>query len=156
MSYIDPDAVITRPENVSIGAQSFIGRCHLYALDKIDIGRCTIVGDAAFICTGSHDIYSPKFALRVRPIKIGNFVWIATGAVVLPGVQIGDCAVIGAGAVVSKDVPPGSVVVGNPAKVVRTDRPEPSGFNPLSLATLDVKNALYEFAQACKSAMGVK
>lgn len=51
-------------------------------------------------------------------------MYLAFGALVLPGVTIGDYCIIGAGAVVTKDVPAGSVVAGNPARVLRplTDR----------------------------------
>ena len=53
-----------------------------------------------------------------KPVKIGNYVYVGSGAIVLPGVAIGDNSVIGAGAVVSKDVPALSVVMGVPAKIV--------------------------------------
>ena len=53
---------------------------------------------------------------------IGDHVWIAYRAVILPGVTIGDGCVIGAGAVVAKDLPEYSVAVGNPAKPLRDRR----------------------------------
>ena len=37
-------------------------------------------------------------------------VWVATGAIVLPGVTIGEGAVVAAGVVVTKDVEPWTVV----------------------------------------------
>ena len=46
-------------------------------------------------------------------------VWVATGAVILPGVTIGEGAVVAAGAVVVKDVEPWTVVGGNPAKFIK-------------------------------------
>ena len=52
-------------------------------------------------------------------IVIGNDVWLAAEAVIMPGVTIGDGAIIGAYSVVSRDVRPYAVVVGNPAKEVR-------------------------------------
>lgn len=54
--------------------------------------------------------------------KIGNDVWIGTGAILVCGskaLHIGNGAVIAAGAVVTKDVPPYAIVAGNPAKVLR-------------------------------------
>jgi virginiamycin A acetyltransferase len=51
--------------------------------------------------------------------KIGNDVWIGTGAVILPGITIEDGAVIGAFAVVAKNVPPYVIVVGNPARIIK-------------------------------------
>jgi acetyltransferase-like isoleucine patch superfamily enzyme len=53
-----------------------------------------------------------------KPVKIGNCVYVGSGAVILPGVTIGDNSVIGAGAVVAKDVPAFSVVMGVPARIV--------------------------------------
>lgn len=54
------------------------------------------------------------------PIKIGNYVYIGTRAILLPGVTIGDNCIIAAGAVVTKNVPSGSVVAGVPAKIINT------------------------------------
>jgi maltose O-acetyltransferase len=55
----------------------------------------------------------------VRPVRIGDDVWIGTGAVILKGVTIGARAIVGAGAVVNRDVPPDVIVAGNPARVVK-------------------------------------
>ena len=54
-----------------------------------------------------------------RPVVIGDDVWIAARAIILPGVTIGKGSIIGAGAVVTKDVPEYAVVGGNPARVIR-------------------------------------
>lgn len=54
--------------------------------------------------------------------KIGNDVWIGTGATLVCGskaLNIGDGAVIAAGAVVTKDVPPYAVVAGCPARILK-------------------------------------
>ena len=55
----------------------------------------------------------------LKPVVIGDDVWIGARVCILPGVTIGQGAVIGACAVVSKDVPAYSVAVGNPARVVK-------------------------------------
>jgi acetyltransferase-like isoleucine patch superfamily enzyme len=81
------------PHLVSIGDYSVIG------LQSALLAHCPIRGAA--------------------PCRVGRFVYVGFGAIVLPGVSIGDHSLIGAGAVVSKDVQPGSVVVGNPARVLR-------------------------------------
>ncbi len=52
-------------------------------------------------------------------VRIGNDVWIQTGATIVSGVIIGDGAVVLAGAIVTKDVPPYAIVGGIPAKVMR-------------------------------------
>jgi len=53
-------------------------------------------------------------------VIIGNDVWIATGALILSGVNIGDGAIVAARSVVTKDVEPYAVVGGNPAKQIKT------------------------------------
>ncbi len=56
----------------------------------------------------------------IEPIRVGNNVYIGSGAYIMPGVTIGDNCVIGAAAVVTKDIPSNSVAVGIPARVVKT------------------------------------
>ena len=55
----------------------------------------------------------------LKPVNIGNNVWIGSRVTIIPGVSIGEGAVIGAGAVVAHDIPPLAVVGGNPAKVIK-------------------------------------
>ena len=62
---------------------------------------------------------NPKIDI-IKPISIGNNVYLGYEAVVLPGVTIGDNVVIGARAMVTKDIPSNSVAVGIPAKVIKT------------------------------------
>lgn len=56
---------------------------------------------------------------EMRPIEIGNDVWIGSRVIILGGVKIGNGAVIGAGAVVTHDIPSNAVVGGNPAKIIK-------------------------------------
>lgn len=56
----------------------------------------------------------------VRPIVVGNNVFIGYGSIILPGVTIGDNVVIGAGSVVSRDIPSNSVAVGAPCRVLKS------------------------------------
>lgn len=56
----------------------------------------------------------------MAPIKVGDNVYIGTGAYILPGVTIGNNVVIGAASVVTRDIPDNSVAVGIPARVIRT------------------------------------
>ena len=54
------------------------------------------------------------------PVHIKQGVWIATGAIILPGVTIHENAIIAAGAVVTKDVPANTTVAGVPAKPIQS------------------------------------
>lgn len=117
---VNAGATIVSPWNIAIDETSSIGNgSWVYALDKITIGKKSCIGEHVKLLTGSHDITTLNFAFRSKPIVIGSCVWIATGAMVLPGVTIGDGAVIAAGSVVTKDVEPWTVVGGNPARFIK-------------------------------------
>lgn len=56
----------------------------------------------------------------VKPINIGNNVYLGDGCLILPGVTIGENSIIGARSVVTKDIPANSVYAGIPAKQIKT------------------------------------
>lgn len=86
---------------------------------SITIGNEVRISANAIILTGGLLYGTRKRDRFGKGIIIEDNVWIAAGAIVLPGVKIGKNSVIGAGAVVTKDVPPNSVTVGVPAKVIK-------------------------------------
>jgi acetyltransferase-like isoleucine patch superfamily enzyme len=91
----------------------FDGRNH-----QIRTGDDVSVGPEAAILTLSHDPQSPDFADRGGDVMIGDRVWIAYRAIILPGVTIGEGAVVAAGAVVASDVEPFTIVAGVPARKI--------------------------------------
>ena len=56
----------------------------------------------------------------IRPIKVGNNVFIGLRSIIMPGVEIGDNVVIGAGSIVVKNIPANTIAAGVPAKPIRT------------------------------------
>ncbi len=56
----------------------------------------------------------------VRPVHIGNNVYLGYGCIVLPGVTIGNNTIVGAGSIVTRDIPENSVCAGIPARVIKT------------------------------------
>jgi acetyltransferase-like isoleucine patch superfamily enzyme len=56
----------------------------------------------------------------VKPIIIGNNVFVGINCTILPGVKIGDNTVVGAGSIVTKELLGGFVYAGNPAKPIKT------------------------------------
>ena len=114
-----PKSRIDYPWNIAIGRSNVDNGVWVYALDKITIGDNVCIGEDVRLLTGSHALESPHFDLVTKPIRIEDNAWIATGAIILPGVTIGEGAVVAAGAVVSKDVEAWTVVGGNPAKFVK-------------------------------------
>ena len=67
---------------------------------------------------------------RARGVTVGSDVWLAEGAMLMPGTRVGHGAIVGAGAVVRGEVAPYAVVAGNPASIVR------SRFDPITVARL--------------------
>jgi maltose O-acetyltransferase len=117
--------------HLAIGPGSFVGRVELQMHDQVTIGQNVIINDGARLLTGSHDIASADFELQTGPICLRDYAWVATGAIILPGVTIGRGAVVGAGAVISKDVPDYAVAVGNPARILTRRRPRNLRYQPL-------------------------
>jgi len=76
-------------------------------------------------------------------VVIEDFAWVASRAVILPGVRIGRGAVVGAGAVVGKDIPPGAVVIGNPCIIKEQKRTQRLDYSPISFVA-GVKAWIYD------------
>lgn len=129
----------------------------LRAVDRIEIGlrtninpRCLIdsrggtvrIGDfvdiapEVMIWTLEHDPNDPDFGTKGGDVVIQDFAWIASRAIILPGITIGTGAVIAAGSVVTKDVPEFAIVAGVPGRVVghreRAQNPR-AAYNPMLL-----------------------
>jgi len=58
------------------------------------------------------------------PAKLGDFVWLGFGVIVLPGADIGNNTIVGGGSVVTKSFPENVIIAGNPARIIRELKPE--------------------------------
>lgn len=114
---------------VIIGDNTFVGHNTTFiASQKISIGsHCLIAGNVEIRDNDGHpfDFMArrnnlPPLPESVKPVRIGDDVWIGTGVLILKGVVIGDRSVIAAHSVVTADIPPDSVAAGVPARVIRT------------------------------------
>jgi len=109
---------------IDIGDHSGLGvDCEIYG--PVTIGIDVMMGPGVILLTSNHRFDRLDIPMRlqdpgeVRPITIGNDVWIGTRAIILPGVTIGDGAIIAAGAVVTEPVSARAIVGGNPARLIR-------------------------------------
>jgi maltose O-acetyltransferase len=84
----------------------------------IRTGNDVSIGPEAMILSMGHDPQSAIFSSTGGDVTIDDHVWIATRAVILPGVHLGQ------GAVVTKDVPPYTIVAGVPARPVGKRNPD--------------------------------
>jgi acetyltransferase-like isoleucine patch superfamily enzyme len=104
---------------IRIGNGTYLNRnTEIVAAQAVTIGRdCKIARDVIIMDTDQHEV--PEAGLLIRPVQIGDRVWVGSRAIILKGVTVGDDAVIAAGSVVTRDVPPRTIVAGVPARVVR-------------------------------------
>ncbi|GGB76788.1 DapH/DapD/GlmU-related protein [Deinococcus soli (ex Cha et al. 2016)] len=103
---------------------------HIACAHEIFIGNDVLMASKIFISDHDHGSYTgdepdtPNSApndrlLNLKPVIIGDRVWIGEMVSVLPGVKIGAGSIIGAGSVVTKSIPEGCIAVGSPARVVK-------------------------------------
>jgi acetyltransferase-like isoleucine patch superfamily enzyme len=112
---------------LEVGDDTAIGDATVFVVGKrVTIGRrCNISGSTMILDSNGHpsdpvlrrNKVAPSTA-DVRPVTIGDDVWIGKHCIVFPGVRIGDGAIVSAGSVVRRHVPPYAVVAGNPAQII--------------------------------------
>jgi len=120
-SHIYASAKIWAPWNLEIGQNSCLGpQTDCYNQGKIRIGNNTVISQKTYLCASSHDYTQKNFPLVLKPINIGNGVWIAADAFIGPDVSIGDHAVVAARSVVIKNVEKNTIIGGNPSKIIKT------------------------------------
>jgi len=105
---------------LKIGANSYLNQGVNFAVTcGVTLGRrCVVAEDVSFFDTNYHEVDQSAGVLS-SPVVIGDNVWIAHGAIILPGTRIGDHSVVGAGAVVRGEFPPRSLIAGVPARRIR-------------------------------------
>lgn len=111
-----------------IGDDVFIGHNTLISVNKrVEIrDHASIAGGCRIADSDGHSSEWEKRAEdadltdeEIRPVIIGEHVWIGANAQVLKGITIGDRAIVGAGSVVISDVPPDTLAMGSPARKVK-------------------------------------
>lgn len=122
-AYFEPNFRCELGFNISIG-RNFYANFDCVMLDgaEITIGDHVLLGPRVGIYTANH-AFDPAERVAggcyVRPVTIGNRVWVGGGVQITQGVSIGDDTIIGAGSVVTRDIPAGVIAAGVPCKVLR-------------------------------------
>ena len=120
---IEHGALFSR--HIRIGNNSSIGINAFISHPGVSIGDNVMMGRDVMIYTVNHGHNLTDIPMieqgktEIRPVKIGNDVWIGARVIILPGVNIGDGVILAAGSVVTKDVPSYTIVAGTPAKIVK-------------------------------------
>lgn len=130
LTTVSPADIGGRMSNLSIGSNCAIGRVSIQLHDRVEIGDHVVINDGARLLTGTHNTGSAEWELIATPIRIHDYAWVATDALILPGVEIGRGAVVAAGAVVTKSVSPLEIVGGNPARPIGTRGADQFSYQP--------------------------
>ena len=93
-------------------------KCLLDARKGLIIRKNAVIAYEAVIWSLNHDYNDKYFCGKGALTEIGEYAWICSRSIILPGVKVGEGAVVASGAVVTKDVPPYTIVGGVPAKVI--------------------------------------
>ena len=111
-------------DSVIIGDNVRIGSINHNGFGELKIGNYCEIGENVRIITQNHNYdkgtqipYSRDAILK--GVEIGDFVWIGSEVVILPGTKIEEGAVIQGGAVVHGTIPRCAIAGGNPAKVFK-------------------------------------
>ena len=111
---------------VEIGEGSGLSGVTIYARECIKIGKDCRIGANTKIFDNDFHPVEPTLRLeasnknmKVKPVLIGDNVFIGCNSIILKGTTIGDNTTIGVGSVVSGNIPANCVAAGNPAKVIR-------------------------------------
>lgn len=110
-------------EHLNIGYHVKLNDATIQLWHNVIIEDWVFFGWRVKVYTGYHDY--TKFreerqkTILTNPVVIREGAWIASDAIILPGVTIGKNAVVGAGSVVTKDVPDNEVWAGTPAKFIK-------------------------------------
>ncbi|MDH5820409.1 acyltransferase [Acinetobacter pseudolwoffii] len=68
------------------------------------------------------DIPQEKPIGKIRSVKIGDYSFIGTGTILMPGCQIGKGCIIAAGTVVRGKIPDFSIYAGSPGQIIGDSR----------------------------------
>ncbi|WP_052494654.1 acyltransferase [Cupriavidus basilensis] len=131
---VSSSAKILSERDLVIGDHCWIGpHCLIDASGGVEIGEGVQISSLNAVLShsshvsirllGRHFISTPtpqRTGFIQAPVAIGDFTFVGSGAIILPGTRIGKGCVIGAGSVVRGEIPDHSVVVGNPGRIVGT------------------------------------
>jgi acetyltransferase-like isoleucine patch superfamily enzyme len=112
------------PEKLSIGDYTCInGDCYIHALGGVKIGSYCHIAKGMTIFSHNHNWKSCEFIPYddkdiMKPVTIGEAVWIGANVTIAPGTKIGSGAIISTASAVFGEIPECAIIRGNPAVIV--------------------------------------
>ena len=127
-----PGFTVRNPAGLIIEDGVNIGpKCLLDARKGLTIHKNAVIAYEAIIWSLNHDYNDLHFCGKGAPTEIGEYAWICSRSIILPGVKVGKGAIVASNAVVTKDVPDYAIVGGVPAKIIghREEKDYQYGYN---------------------------
>lgn len=124
-AHAEPNRFFTYSKDaiIDVDSDTRLNGVLVQCVDRVDIGSGTLIGSAIISDTDMHQVDMPGHVLEghvmVKPVSIGDRVWIGGQAAIMKGVTIGSESVVAFRSVVVKNVPEKTLVGGNPAKILK-------------------------------------
>jgi len=136
LTRISSSAKLLNKKNIDLGNNVWVGHyCLIDGTGGVSIGEGvqlsshTVVyshsSQDAIRLLGEHFIEqsaTKRPGYKLKPVTIGEYTFVGTSSVILPGSAIGKGCIIGAGSVVNIEIPDYSIAVGNPALIIGDTR----------------------------------
>ena len=101
---------------MTLGEGGLFNGCHLSCKRELQVGRRSWIGPGSRVFDADqHDFDAERLEVS-EPVKLGDFVWVASDVTILRGVTIGDHSIVGARSLVTSDIPPHTLAFGQPAR----------------------------------------
>ena len=122
--FVNTGTVFANKEKISLNSNIYIGPdCRIFGSGGIDFGTGIVLGERVTIISANHNYDSPGLDMLPfdttyieKPVRLGDFSWVGSNVIILPGVHVGQYSVIAAGSVLTKNTEDFSIYAGNPAK----------------------------------------
>lgn len=120
------NVILWGPGTIKFGDNCAVGDNVIIYSSKdggISIGNDTLIAANSYLIDSDHSFLKNKLIrlqpMNIKPISIGNDVWIGANTTILKGLTIGDGAIVGANSLVNRSVDSFTVVAGVPAKQIK-------------------------------------
>lgn len=110
-------------ERVGMSSVAIVCQQAITIGNYVNIGGNVVIYDTDFHSTNPKDRLSVDLDRKntnIKPVIIGNNVFIGAHTTILKGVTIGNNSIVGACSVVTRSIPENQIWAGNPAKFIKT------------------------------------
>lgn len=124
---VHPVTEVTGVDNIYVGYGSNPGTragCYIQGNGGLYIGNYVAFASNVALISSNHDVYDQS-KYTDKEVILEDYCWIASGAMIMPGVHLGPRTIVAANSVVTHSFPDGYCIVGgNPAKLIKELDPE--------------------------------